>query len=80
MEGDITSLTTVRLIASVVLGTMGLPFGLLPSILIFRGLANGTDADAAIKQRYKWTLWGGLVAGWTLGIAVVWWLTGRMLA
>ena len=62
----------IKIFASVVTGMLGIPLGMLPSILLFRGLADGVDDDAATKKRYALVLWGGMVLGWILASAVCW--------
>jgi len=77
MDVDLISNPAIRLLLSAFLGMMGMPFGMLPSILFFRDLANGTDATPATKRRYARTLWGGIIAGWVLATAVIWWALSR---
>lgn len=52
-------------------GVFAAPFGLLPSILLFRGLANGVDATPRMEARYSRTVWGGLLAAYLAGVALV---------
>ncbi|MEO0546806.1 MAG: hypothetical protein AAF035_07650 [Pseudomonadota bacterium] len=78
MDVELLSNPAVRLAISVFLGMMGMPFGMVPSIVLFRELANGTDATEATKKRYAWTLWGGLAAGWIIAASLVWWLLSRV--
>ena len=61
----------VQIVIAVLLGAFALPFGLLPSIFLFRGLANGTDGSDATKRAYAWTLWLGLAAAWIAGAGLV---------
>lgn len=49
-----------------------MPLGLLPSILLFRDLANGVDSTPATKRRYAIVLWGGLLLAWVAGTIAVW--------
>ena len=49
------------------LGTVALPLGLLPSVLLFRDLADGVDDRASAKRAYAIAVWGGLAAAWLLG-------------
>ena len=57
----------LQLLISVLAGSFALPAGLLPSIFLFRDLANGIDASASAKRAYAWTLWGGLAVAWIVG-------------
>lgn len=61
-----------KLLISIFIGMLALPVGILPSIFLFRDLANGTDASENAKTRYAWTLWGGMAVSWILGVVVVW--------
>ena len=60
----------LQIALSVGAGFFALPFGLLPSIFLFRDLANGTDATERTKTAYAWTLWTGLAAAWAIGSLV----------
>ncbi len=62
-----------KFLISVVVGMLAIPVGILPSIFLFRDLANGTDASENAKSRYAWTLWGGMAIAWVFGTFVVWW-------
>ena len=62
----------IKIFASVVTGMLGIPLGMLPSILLFRGLADGVDDDAATKRRYAQVLWGGMILGWLLSSWISW--------
>ena len=61
-----------KLLASVVTGMLGIPIGILPSVLLFRGLADGVDASNATKKAYGFVLWGGMLAGWLCGSLLTW--------
>ena len=62
----------IKIFASVVTGMLGIPLGMLPSVFMFRGLADGVDDDAATKKRYAYVLWGGMVLGWILASIISW--------
>jgi len=79
MDAELLSSTSVQVIISALLGMMGMPFGMLPSILLFRDLANGTDASEATKKRYAWTLWGGIAFGWLIATCIIWWALSRFI-
>lgn len=74
-----TVLIIIKLFLSIGLGMLAMPFGILPSILLFRGLANGTDSSERNKQLYALTLWGGLVIAWALGTWISWMLIGWLV-
>ena len=61
-----------KLFASIVTGMLGIPLGILPSIFLFRGLANGVDDSEATKKAYAMTLWSGMVIAWILARIVSW--------
>lgn len=56
---------------SIALGFLLTPFGLLPSILLFRDLANGTDGSERSKRAYATTLWCGLAGVWVVASALI---------
>ena len=62
----------IKIFASVVTGMLGIPLGMLPSVLLFRGLADGVDDDTATKRRYAQVLWGGMILGWLLASWISW--------
>ena len=62
----------IKIFASVVTGMLGIPLGMLPSVLLFRGLADGVDDDTATKRRYAQVLWGGMILGWLLATWISW--------
>ena len=62
----------IKIFASAVTGMLGIPLGMLPSILLFRDVANGVDVSEAAKRRYAAVLWGGMLAGWIGGSLLVW--------
>ena len=70
----------IVIIVSVVVGAMAMPLGLLPSILLYRDLADGKDATPGRKRAYRLTVFGGLAVAWFLGTIAVWaaiiWLIG----
>ena len=53
-----TFFVLTKIFASAVTGMLGIPIGILPSIFLFRGLANGVDDSEATKRYYALTLWG----------------------
>ena len=61
-----------KLFASIVTGMLGIPLGMLPSILLFRGLADGVDESPATKRAYARVLWGGMVIGWLVASGLAW--------
>ena len=61
-----------KLFASLVTGMMGIPIGILPSIFLFRDLANGVDDGPAVKRNYAMTLWLGMLAGWIIASLLSW--------
>ena len=63
-----------KLLASLVTGMLGIPFGMLPSILLYRGLANGLDGSDEAKLRYARTLWVGMILGWILASLASWYI------
>ena len=62
----------IKILASAVTGMLGIPLGMLPSIFLFRDLANGVDASEASKRAYARTLWGGMLIGWIIGSGLTW--------
>jgi len=62
----------IKLLICLFVGMLALPIGILPSIFLFRDLANGTDASEGAKFRYALTLWGGMAIAWVLGAMIVW--------
>jgi hypothetical protein len=67
-----------KFLISLLVGMLALPVGILPSIFLFRDLANGTDASENAKTRYAWTLWGGMALAWIIGAFIVWWVLGMV--
>lgn len=61
----------LALIACFVVGLAATPFGLLPSVLLFRDVANGTDTSAGRKMAYGWCVWIGLAVSWALAIVAL---------
>ncbi|MGI9366630.1 MAG: hypothetical protein ACR2O8_15715 [Rhizobiaceae bacterium] len=61
-----------KLFASLVTGMLGIPIGILPSVFLFRDLANGVDDSAAAKRNYALTLWLGMLAGWIIASLLSW--------
>lgn len=61
------TLLLLMLVLAIVLGMGALPLGILPSIFLFRDLANGTDASEKSKRRYAFVLWSGLAFAWIVG-------------
>ena len=55
---------------SLALGSLFLPLGLLPSILLFRDLADGTDRRTSRERSYAFAVWGGLLAAWIGGTLI----------
>ncbi len=76
MESDLDSLLSIRTAISCLIGMLGVPVGILPSVFLFRGLANGADAHPQTKHRYAITLWGGMFIGWLLASYITWRLIG----
>ncbi len=62
-----------KLFASLVTGMLGIPIGILPSIFLFRDLANGVDSSEQTKRNYATTLWVGMIAGWLFFAVISWW-------
>ncbi len=56
----------IALLVCSLLGLTAMPLGLLPSVLLFTDVANGTDTSARRKAAYNWTVWVGLFAAWLL--------------
>jgi len=73
------SVLFLKAILSVVIGALGMPVGMLPSILLFRGLANGVDGGVAVKRAYGIVLWGGILLGWAACTAASWWLLSALV-
>ena len=48
-----------------------LPFGLLPSIFLFRDLANGIDSTGRTERLYRLTVWTGLIAAYAVAAGVI---------
>lgn len=71
-----TMLVLIKIFASLVTGMLGIPLGMLPSIFLYRDLANGTDSSEETKQAYEYTLWAGMVAGWLATSLLCWWVLG----
>ena len=61
-----------KLFASLITGMMAIPLGMLPSIMLFRRLADGVDDNPQTKRRYAQVLWGGMALGWLLGSLASW--------
>ena len=61
-------MTSWTVAGSLVLGVFAVPLGLLPSLFLFRDLANGVDRGEAAERRYRWSVWGGLLGAYTLGV------------
>ena len=59
--------------AALITGMLGIPIGILPSIFLFRDLANGVDSSPTTKRNYAIVLWGGMIAGWIIVSVVSWW-------
>ena len=57
----------IKIFASAVTGMLGIPIGMLPSVLLFRDLADGVNATEASKKAYARVLWGGMLLGWIVG-------------
>ena len=68
-----TFFVLTKIFASAVTGMLGIPIGILPSIFLFRGLANGVDDSEATKRNYALTLWGGMLFAWILTSMIAWW-------
>jgi len=67
-----TFLLFAKLLASIITGMLGIPLGILPSIFLFRDLANGVDTSEATKRAYAVTLWTGMAAGWLVATIIAW--------
>ena len=67
-----------KLFASVITGMLGIPLGILPSIFLFRGLANGLDESEKTKRNYALVLWGGMVLGWIFAGIASWVVLGAL--
>ncbi|MEP0944243.1 MAG: hypothetical protein ABJH63_19610 [Rhizobiaceae bacterium] len=70
----------IKIFASVVTGMLGIPLGMLPSVLLFRGLADGVDDNASTKRRYAQVLWGGMIMGWILASVICWVIISSVFA
>ncbi|MGI9355837.1 MAG: hypothetical protein ACR2PF_11850 [Rhizobiaceae bacterium] len=70
--GRMSFLFFAKLLASIVTGMLGIPLGILPSVLLFRDLANGVDTSEQSKRAYAVTLWTGMAVGWLLTTIVAW--------
>ena len=68
-----TFFVLTKIFASAVTGMLGIPIGILPSIFLFRGLANGVDDSEATKRNYALTLWGGMLCAWIVASMIAWW-------
>ena len=64
----------LALIAAMMLGVFAMPLGLLPGIMLFRNLADGTATDAQGEGRYALSVWGGLLLAWCAAAALVLWV------
>ncbi|NKB53281.1 MAG: hypothetical protein GKR97_13835, partial [Rhizobiaceae bacterium] len=62
----------VKIFACAVTGMLGIPIGMLPSVLLFRNLADGVNVTEARKKAYAHVLWGGMVLGWIIGCGAAW--------
>lgn len=62
----------IKLFACVTTGMLGIPLGMLPSVLLFRDLADGVNATQGTKKLYAKVLWGGMLAGWIIVTFVTW--------
>ena len=67
-----TLLIVAKFVVSLFFGLLALPLGLLPSIFLFRDLANGVDASPRSKRLYAWSLWLGMVLAWLLASWLFW--------
>ena len=63
-----------KILASAITGMMGIPFGILPSVLLFRDLSNGLDDSEATKRNYALTLWSGMVVAWIAASVASWFI------
>ena len=69
-----TFLLLAKLLASIITGMLGIPLGILPSIFLFRDLANGVDTSEQTKRAYAITLWTGMAVGWLLATIAAWFI------
>lgn len=67
-----TSFVLIKLFACLVTGLLGVPLGILPSVFLFRGLADGVDESEQTKRNYALTLWSGMLAGWIVMSCITW--------
>ncbi|MDD9909811.1 MAG: hypothetical protein OXR62_08980 [Ahrensia sp.] len=75
-----TFLLFAKILASLITGMLAIPFGILPSILLFRDLANGVDTSERAKRTYAVTLWGGMIVSWALGSWIAWLILGAVFS
>ncbi len=61
----------LTLSATIIVAAMVVPFGMLPSILIFRDVANGTDVGPIRKRLSGVVLWGGILFSWVVATLLV---------
>ncbi len=73
-----TFLLFAKIVACVVTGMLGIPLGILPSIFLFRDLANGVDTSEQTKRAYAFTLWTGMAIGWLTMTALTWFAISRV--
>ena len=71
-----TFLLFAKILASIVTGMLGIPLGILPSIFLFRDLANGLDTSEKTKRAYAVTLWTGMALGWLIATVATWFVIG----
>lgn len=62
----------IKIFTSAVTGMLGVPIGMLPSVLFFRDLADGVNVTQSRKTSYARMLWGGMLVGWICGSCVTW--------
>jgi len=67
-----TPVDLTLLALSAFIGLLGMPIGILPSIFLFRDLANGTDSSEKTKRTYSFVLWGGIFLGWLVATFISW--------
>ena len=72
--------SALTLLLAALAGVFVAPLGLVPSIVIFRDLANGNATDASTERRYAIVVWGGVAAAWCVGgLLAAWILTSALV-
>ena len=56
---------------AIIAGMLAVPLGMLPSILLFRDLADGKTSSERTERAYAIVLWSGIILAWLTGSAAI---------